>query len=107
MNDKVLHEMAMALESEWQMQAPQMLNEEAIVTLLTEKILAIIQQGPDAFYRLMYRIDIPEKRLVKVLGNDDTARQIAQLVYNRQLEKITSRHQHRQPPGDIDPDMKW
>jgi hypothetical protein len=55
----------------------------------------------------MYRIDIPEKRLAKVLGKDDTAKQIAQLVYNRQLEKITSRHLHRQQPGDIDPDMKW
>jgi len=107
MNDKVLHEIAIALENEWQLQAPQMLTEEAIVTLLTEKILAIIQQGPDAFYRLMYRIDIPEKRLSKVLGNDDTARQIAQLVYNRQLEKITSRIQHRQQQGDIDPEMKW
>lgn len=107
MNDPILQEMAMALESEWQLQAPQMLSEEAIITLLTDKILAIIQQGPDAFYRLMYRIDIPEKRLAKVLGNDDTARQIAQLVYNRQLEKITSRHLHRQQPNDIDPDMRW
>ncbi len=107
MNDQILHEMAMALESEWQLQAPQMLSEEAIISLLTEKILAIIQQGPNAFYRLMYRIDIPEKRLVKVLGNDDTAQQIARLVYNRQLEKITSRHRHRQQQNDIDPDMKW
>jgi hypothetical protein len=107
MNDQILQEMAVALESEWQLQAPQLLNEEAIVALLTEKILGIIQQGPDAFYRLMYRIDIPEKRLAKVLGKEDTAQQIAHLVYNRQLEKITSRHLHRQQPGDIDPDMKW
>jgi hypothetical protein len=83
MNDQILQEMAVALESEWQLQAPQLLNEEAIVALLTEK------------------------RLAKVLGKEDTAQQIAQLVYNRQLEKITSRHLHRQQPGDIDPDMKW
>ncbi len=107
MNDQILQEMAIALESEWQLEAPQMLSEEAIITLLTDKILAIIQQGPNAFYRLMYRIDIPEKRLAKVLGNDDTAREIARLVYNRQLEKITSRQQHRQQQNDIDPDMKW
>ncbi len=103
----ILSDTASALQSEWGLLPPDIISEEELLRLLAERILVIIQQGPDAFFQLMYRLDISEKKLNEVLGSDGAAEKIARLVYNRQLEKIKSRFANRQDPGDVDPELKW
>jgi hypothetical protein len=109
MEEKLLSETALALKSDWGLQLPDTLTEEEILKLLAEKIVPIIQKGPDAFYQLMYRLDISEKKLMAILHETDVADKIAWLIYDRQLQKIRSRLEHRnqQQQGDIDPDLKW
>jgi hypothetical protein len=104
-----LRETALALQTDWGLQLPETLSEEAILKLLAEKIVPIIQKGPDAFYQLMYRLDISEKKLMAILHETDVAGKIAWLIYDRQLQKIRSRlaHRNQQQQGDIDPDLKW
>ena len=107
MNDNILHDTASALQATWGLQKLDMISEEALLQMLAQKITEILQQGPEAFFQLMYRLDISEKKLNAVVGSEDAARQIARLVYDRQLGKIKSRHDHRQTPGNIDPDLEW
>jgi hypothetical protein len=109
MADNILQETALALKSDWGLQLPDTLTEEEILKLLAEKIVPIIQKGPDAFYQLMYRLDISEKKLMAILHEKDVADKIARLIYDRQLQKIRSRQAHRnQQHNDItDPDLKW
>jgi hypothetical protein len=103
----ILTDTASALQSEWGLLPPEIISEERILELLAQRITAIIQQGPDAFFQLMYRLDISEKKLNAVLGDEGAAHNIARLVFNRQLEKIKSRYDNRKDPGNIDPDLKW
>jgi hypothetical protein len=105
--DEILNDAALALQADWQLQLPETISEEAILRLLAEKIVAIIERGPDAFYRLMYRLDISEKKLTAVLHDSDAAAKIARLIYDRQLEKVKSRHEHRMKRQNDDPELQW
>jgi hypothetical protein len=104
---ELLQNTATALKGEWGIQVPEFLTEEAILNMLTMRIADIIKQGPDTFYQLMYRLDISERKLHEISAREDAAAQIARLVYDRQLEKIKSRLQHRQSRSDNDPDLAW
>jgi hypothetical protein len=103
----IIHDTATALRAEWGIQPSGNLSEEEILQLLAQKITEILQQGPDVFYQLMYRLDISERKLNEVTGCKDAAQQIARLIYNRQLEKIKSRYLNRQNKDNIEPDLKW
>lgn len=107
MEQKLITETAIALRDDWQLQLPEIMSEEAILKLLAEKIVPIIQKGPDAFFQLMYRLDISEKKLTAILHEKDVAHKIARLIYDRQLQKIKSRLENKTKPEDDDPDLKW
>ena len=107
MNDEILNDTASALQTTWDLQKLDIISEEVLLQMLAQKITEILQQGPEAFFQLMYRLDISERKLNEVIGNDDAAEKIARLVYDRQLGKIQSRHANRQNPGNIDPDLEW
>lgn len=106
MNDAA-HQAASALSKEWGLQLPETVAEETIINLLADRLTAIIAEGPDAFYRLMYRLDISEKKLNAVLNHPDTPQKIARLVYDRQLQKIKSRMENKGRFEDGDGDMRW
>jgi hypothetical protein len=107
MPDEILLDTALALSSEWNLQTQELISEEALLKLLAQKITEILAQGSDAFFQLMYRLDVSERKLNEVIGDEDAADKIARLVYDRQLAKIRSRHLNRQNKDNIDPDLKW
>jgi hypothetical protein len=74
--------------------------------MLALRLTQILDQGPERFYQLMYRLDISEKKLNAVLQEPDVAIQIATLIYDRQLQKVVSRQQHAKDT-DIDPELRW
>lgn len=87
---------------------PHGLSEKDVLKLLAERIAALVQQGPDAFYGLMYRLDIPEKKLHNLATSKDAAMQVARLIYDRQLQKARSREYYRNNPLSTDEDeLKW
>ena len=69
----------------------------------------LIQQDLNELIRLLYRIDISESRLKFLLHEkvgEDAAFIIADLIIERQLQKIKSRQQFRQPPPDNE-EERW
>ena len=107
MGEELLHDATIALKSEWNLLAPEMLSEEELLHLLAERVRQLIDEGPESFYQLMYRLDISERKLHAAAGSSDVADTIARLIYDRQIEKIKSRNKYRQSKDNIDPDLKW
>lgn len=95
-----------ALQQEWGITASENISKEHIIHMLALRLTQILDQGPERFYQLMYRLDISEKKLNAVLQEPDVAIQIATLIYDRQLQKVVSRHQHAKDT-DIDPELRW
>lgn len=83
------------------------LSEEAIIAALAARLAQIIEQGPDAFYRLMYRLDVSEKKIRAITGSTDVARKVARFVYERQVQKVLSRRANTPPRPLTDDDMTW
>lgn len=95
-----------ALAADWDINLADVFTEEAIIEKLSLQIGVIAEKGPDVFFQLMYRLDIPEKLLVNAMTNKETAREIAKLIYNRQLQKIRSRAFYKNKPN-ADEDIVW
>ena len=95
MEDSTTREIAEVLQRDWELILPDTLTEEEILQHLANRIVVLIERGPEAFFQLMYRLDISEKKLNSVLNEDDVAHKIARLIYDRQLQKIKSRQEFR------------
>ncbi|MES2701839.1 MAG: hypothetical protein V4649_04325 [Bacteroidota bacterium] len=98
---------AAALQQDWGLQLTPSITEEELLRLLEEKVIAIVQQGTDAFYRLMYRVDIPEKKIGAIIGTPDISARIARMIYERQLQKLASRKAYNRRDIIEDDDLKW
>ncbi len=107
MSDSEIEEAAIALQQEWGLDASGMVSESAILQLLEARVIAIIAQGAEPFYRLMYRLDIAERKINALHGEPDAPAKIARLIYDRQLQKIQSRKAHRAQRDAGDPDLAW
>lgn len=103
----ILQETASALKEDWDLQLPDTLSEETILRLLAERIVIILERGAETFFQLMYRLDISEKKLNAALQEDDVPIKIARLIYDRQLQKIKSRHENRMKGESDDPELMW
>jgi hypothetical protein len=107
MNNQVLNETAQLLRQDWDLKLPDTLSEEALLQLLADKIVKIIEQGPVTFFQLMYRLDISERKLLGVLADEHAPAKIARLIYDRQLQKIQSRRNNKAEKQDDDPELEW
>jgi hypothetical protein len=80
-----------------------------LIQLLSAYVNELIVQNFSLLVQLLYRMDIPEKRLREVLANSSTnsGDVIAQMMIERQLQKIESRKKYKQPKEDIPDEEKW
>lgn len=79
--------------------------EGALEDVLAEKVNVMIQRDFGALVQLLYRIDVSEDRLRRILGADtgeDAGRIIARLIMERQWQKIESRRRYRRNDDDTD-----
>jgi len=106
MSDNVINEIATALQKDWDLRLADV-SEEAILRQLADRVVLILERGPETFFQLMYRLDISEKKLNAVMQEDDVAMKIARLIYDRQLQKIQSRMTNRKAAENDDPELKW
>jgi hypothetical protein len=78
--------------------------ENALETQLAERINVLIQRDFGTLVQLLYRIDVPEQKLRRMLDDDsgeDAGRLIARLIMERQWQKIESRRIYRRDdPAD-------
>ena len=76
---------------------------------LSSHINFLIQSDFQKLVSILYRVDVSEsklKHMLKETRGDDAADIIADLIIERQLQKIKSRQQHRNDEN-ISNDEKW
>lgn len=70
----------------------------------------LINNDFQALIQLLYRIDINEEKIRKLLNkenNSDTASLIAFLIIERQLQKLESRRNYRSKNTGLSDEEKW
>jgi hypothetical protein len=84
-------------------------DREALLGELEAQVNWMILHRFDALVQVLYRLDVDEHKLRGLLqeaGDRDAARTIAELMVERQLQKLRTRRQFRQDT-DIPEDDKW
>ena len=97
-----------ALKNDWELEHSAVCSREEILSQLELRISRLIERQPEQFFQLMYRLDVPENEVSHALNHPDTAiKRVAELVYERQLQKIRSRQQHRPSANPEDDELSW
>ncbi len=79
------------------------LTEEQVVEILAERISAMLDTQTDLLFSTLYRLDVFESKINAVLNSDsDTAHGLAQLVIDRQKEKLRTKEEYRRKGGAPD-----
>lgn len=95
------------LRSDWDLQFTGTVSEDDILKLLEQRILQVADKSPEAFFQLMYRLDVPEDKVRNVLFKPEAPMEIAKLVYKRQLQKVEARKWFKTDDSEADSDLKW
>ena len=77
---------------------------------LVDAINHLLEKDFQKLVAILYRLDVSETKLKKLLSENpdaDAAVIIAELMIERQVQKIKSRQQFRQRDNDIDENEKW
>jgi hypothetical protein len=89
---------------------PEQISFAVLRQQLKEEITHLIQNDFQKLVSILYRIDVNERKLKYLLQEnvgEDAAFIIADLIIERQLEKIKSRRQHSQRDDTISDEEKW
>ncbi len=92
------------------LQIPGQSSMDAIKEMLAFQINRLIEEDFEKLVFLLYKIDVNEKKLTRLLDQQkdgNTALLLAELVIERQLEKIKTREQYGNPGDDITEEEKW
>jgi len=104
------NELIQVLNNELTIEIPEKISFEELRKSLSEHINSLIQTNFQKLIVLLYRVDVSETKLKALLQeNADTEAGmiIADLIIERQLQKIKSRRQFSQQDNDIDENEKW
>lgn len=98
------------INSSLDLQLAESLSYEELQKRLATEINHLINHEFEKLIFYLYRIDVHEDRMRTLLENnngENAASLIADLIIQRQLQKIKSRQQFSQRDNDIDEDEKW
>ena len=93
-----------------EMSLPVAISSEELKEKLTYYINHLINHDFEKLVFYLYRVDVNESRMQQLLEQREgknAAGLIADLIIERQLQKIKSRQQFRQRDNDIGEDEKW
>lgn len=93
------------IAQEWDLD-PGLHSKEAILIALAMRVGELLSQDPMGFIQLMYRLDIPEAQLDAALESPDAGLLIAELIWNRQVQKSMLR-KSTPPRQDDDDELAW
>ncbi len=99
-----------SLNKDLALELPEKISFEEIKTELSNKVNDLIQTDFQKLVSFLYRIDVSEPRLKNLLKEnpgEDAGKIIAELIIERQLQKIKSRQQFSQRGKNIDENEKW
>ena len=83
---------------------------EELRRILTPVINEYIQDNFQKLVTILYRVDVSENRLKQLLREDegrDAASIIADLLIEREIQKIKTREQFKQPGDNIPGEENW
>lgn len=106
MNDQDKGQTFTELAKSWNLKKADTVSEEAVLDALALRVSRLLEREPEAFFGLMYRLDISEKRLQAALTGANPPEAVARLIWDRQCEKVRLRRQHTGEKG-ADPDLNW
>ena len=89
---------------------PVELSLDELQVQLASYINQLIQNSFQKLISLLYRIDVSETKLKQLLQQhpgEDAGKIIAGMIIERQLEKINSRRQFKQPDDNFTEEEKW
>jgi hypothetical protein len=95
-----------SLKHDWDLATADTVSEEEIIRLLSTRVLYYLEREAEPFFQLMYRLDISERKMEEALKSADPPRSLAELIYERQLQKIKSRKEFK-PGATRDKDLGW
>lgn len=61
---------------------------ESLFKIVQEKLVFILEKGERQTLQLLYTIDIPEKKFLSILGTENIALSLTQLILEREAQKI-------------------
>ena len=88
---------------------PEKISFEELQSLLSGHINTLIQKDFQKLLTILYRIDVSEEKLKKLLLQSDVeaGKIIADLIIERQIQKIKTRQQFSQRDNNIDKEELW
>jgi len=102
-------ELIIDIKKEMAIELPDSIDLNELKEKLTQHINYLIQHDFEKLVALLYRIDVNEKKLKELLqrySDNNSGEVIAELIIERQLEKIKTRQQFKN--GDsISEEEKW
>ena len=104
------HLLIEGLKSELPIELPETGSFDFIRRKLYDYINQLIDKNFEKLLRILYRIDVHEDKLRKLLNahpTTDAGFVIADLIMERQLQKIKTREELSQRVYDISEDEKW
>ena len=99
-----------ALKEDFQIEPAENISFEEVKERLATHINHLINHDFEQLVMLLYRVDVNENKLRNLLRenkNDDAGTMIAQLIIERQLQKIKSRKEFPQKKDDNSEEEKW
>jgi len=102
-------ELIQILNTELAVELPEKISFEELKEKLSQHINYLIQTNFQNLVSLLYRVDVSESKLKVLLkenAGDDTGKIIADLIIERQLQKIKSRKENKSS-NIIPDDDKW
>lgn len=99
-----------SLNNELALELPPKTNADELRRQLAAHVNDLIINNFQKLVSVLYRLDVSESKLKHLLQESPDAEAsfiIADLIIERQLQKIKSRQQFRQRDNDIDENEKW
>ena len=100
-------QLAQEIAKQYELVLPETVDEEMLLKVLEQKVVEWIQSGAEEFFQMLYRLDISEKKIKEVLHHEDIAKQIAKLIYERQIQKYNSRLHNKTTTEEQDKELLW
>ncbi len=102
-------ELTRLLSDKFDLEIQEGISKEDVIRLLELRFSQLIERTPEEFFQLMYRIDIPEHKLHEVLQHHEAVSVLANMVYDRQLEKAKSRLKYKThfDKNSDDDELSW
>ena len=103
-------ELIQLLNEEMAIDLPEKISFEEIKRHLSQQVNYLIVNDFQKLVSILYRVDVSEsklKQLLKEENHGDAGKIIAELIIERQLQKIKTRQQFKQSNKNIDESEKW